>query len=321
MQSQSAYIKPLMPVMPSMQKREHCPSCNSPSFTSLYHEPYSGAGIKKYLAAHYEGRASNDADEYVYELVQCTDCNLAYQPHVPTGQLLSEIYDEWIPRTELNRIRHGMDLDNYRYFAEQIQFIIQHLQMPPHLINVLDFGFGWAEWAKMAIAFGCNVTGSELSRERLDYAQSIGLKTIDFSKLPDNTFHFINTEQVFEHLVEPRTILEGLVKALAPNGIIKISVPNAKASIRKITQTKDISLMSRQEIMPIAPLEHINAFDADSLVALGKAAGLQVLRPSLYTLYNSCSGLMNVKNAGRLLARQIYRHIYPKSTFIYFVRA
>lgn len=312
--------EPIMSATPPMVKRAHCPSCRSTSAVSLYSESYHGPNVKKYLQTHYEGRASDEADAYGYELMQCTQCELTYQLYVPAGSLLSDLYDRWIPKTELERIRSGFDLENYRYFAEQVQFVIQHFQLPPYLINVLDFGFGWAEWARMAAAYGCNVNGSELSKERIEHARSIGLEIVDFAKLPKNKFHFINTEQVFEHLVEPREILEGLAAALAPNGLIKISVPNAKSAIRKITAQKSISHLSKEELMTVAPLEHINAFEHKSLVALGKEVGLTPLKPSLYKLYNSCSGLMSPKNAGRLFARQIYRHVYPKSTFIYFVR-
>lgn len=314
-------IIPVMPMMPMMQTRERCPICRSTSFACLYREPYSGPGIKKYLDAHYEGRATDHADGYDYELVQCRDCGFTYQTHVPADSLLSEIYDAWIPKSELERIRSSFGLDDYRYFSEQIQFVIQHFQLPPHLLNILDFGFGWAEWSRMAMAYGCNVTGAELSQERIDYARSIGLAVAVFPGLPEKKFHFINTEQVFEHLVEPREVLQGLACSLADDGVIKISVPNSKASIQKIRQAKEFSSLSPIEIMPIAPLEHVNSFDYDSLIALGSAVGLKPLRPSLYKLYNSCSGCMDIKNASRLFARQLYRHVFPKSTFLYFTHA
>ena len=33
---------------------------------------------------------------------------------------------------------------------------------------MLDFGFGWAHWSRMAMAYGCRVSGVELSQERAD---------------------------------------------------------------------------------------------------------------------------------------------------------
>jgi SAM-dependent methyltransferase len=305
-----------------MRKREYCPSCHSTSFVPLYSESFSGSGIKKYIDTHYKGRASRSSlDGFNYELVQCANCNLAYQIYVPTDRLLSEIYDVWIPKSAREELRGAHNLDDYRYLSEQVQFFIQHFRLPPHSINVLDFGFGWAEWAKMAMAYGCDVAGSELSQERIEYARSIGLKVVDTQELPANQFHFINTEQVFEHIVEPRELLAHLVVSLRVGGIIKISVPNSNGSLRKLKRTRDFSSLSPNEIMPIAPLEHINSFSYRSLVALANTVGLRPLRPSLRKIYNSSSGWLNIKNAIRLVIRPLYRHVFPKSTFVYFVLA
>lgn len=305
-----------------MRKRECCPSCHSTSFVSLYSESFSNSGIKKYIDTHYKGRAAgSNLDSLIYELVQCMNCNLAYQIYVPTDSLLSEIYDVWNIKSAGEELRGAPNLNDYRYLSEQIQFFIQHFQLPPHSINVLDFGFGWAEWAKMAMAYGCDVSGSELSQERIEYARSIGLKVVDAQKLPANQFHFINTEQVFEHLVEPRGLLVHLVASLRVGGIIKISVPSSNGSLRKLKRTQDFSSLSPDDIMPIAPLEHINSFNYKSLVALANTVGLKPLHPNLYKLYNSSSGWLDIKNTIRLVIRPLYRHVFPKSTFVYFVRA
>jgi SAM-dependent methyltransferase len=272
------------------------------------------------LETHYKGRASVNLSEYDYQLVQCKKCQFAFQINVPTERLLSEIYDVWIPKCAREEKTEKHHLDTYRYIAEQVQYITQHFRLQPHLIDVLDFGFGWARWAKMALAFGYNVTGTELSHERIDYAQSIGLKVIEIQDLPKNKFHFINTEQVFEHLVEPRKLLVALKAALKEGGVVKISVPNAKRSLHKIKKRQDFSKLSPHEIMPIAPLEHINSYTYESLVALADSVGLRPFCPNLYKLYNSASGWLNPKNALRILLRPIYRHVFPKCTFVYFER-
>ena len=98
-------------------------------------------------------------------------------------------------------------------------------------------------------------------------------------------------------------------------------MPNAAAALKKIGQGKNFGTLSPGEQMPIAPLEHINAFSHDSLVAFGKEFGLKPLRPSLYRLYNSASGLLQARNLARAITRPVYRHIFPRTTFVYFVRA
>lgn len=268
----------------------------------------------------YRGRALINLEGYTYKLIQCTHCSLAYQMYVPTCNLLSEIYNVWIPNSAREELQGIRTLDYYRYLSEQVQFLIQYFKESPNLISVLDFGFGWAEWAKMAMAYGCDVTGVELSQERREYAKSIGLNVLDIQELPPNQFHFINTEQVFEHVVEPRDLLARLLVSLRTNGIIKISVPKSDGSLRKIKKTQDFTLLAQHEIVPIAPLEHVNCYTYKSLVALANTVGLKPLHPSFHKLYNSSSGWLDTKNAFRLIARPFYRHVFPKSTFIYFIR-
>ncbi len=304
-----------------MTSRNHCPACLSTTLSVVYEEPYAGDGIQRYLSRHYEGRASDSANGYTFSLSSCDQCGLAFQKEVPDEELLGELYNNWVPGTEFERAHRDYNLDEYRYLAEQVQFIIEHFKTSPGALRVLDFGFGWAHWSKMAMAYGCDVSGIELSEERRSHGESIGVHVLDLQQLPRQKFHFINTEQVFEHLVEPRAVLSQLVDSLAPEGLIKISVPDASNTLKQIARGTDFGALSAHQQMAIAPLEHINAFDYNSLVSFGRTLGLKPLRPSFFQLYNSASGLLQFKKLLRVLARPVYRHIFPRSTFVYFARA
>ena len=327
----SAYLAgPLHPPPPDlpaagpqlgMRLRSSCPACLSASLTTIYREPYRADSIQNYLKRHYEGRASHAADHYTFELSACAGCGLVFQQQVPDDDMLGEIYNAWVPNTELEREHRDYSLDEYRYLSEQVQFIIEHFGLRPSQLKVLDFGFGWAHFSKMAMGYGCDVSGAELSEERRAYGQSVGIKLVDLESLPPQKYRFINTEQVFEHLTEPREVLARLIESLAPDGLIKISVPDAGASLKKIMRGVGFGDLAPDEQMPIAPLEHINSFSAGSLEAFGKSMGLKLVRPKFRQLYNSTSGLMAPKTVARTLLRPVYRHVYPRSTFSYFSRA
>lgn len=305
---------------PILARRDRCPGCQHTAISALYSEPMDSPGITRYMRDHYERRVTRDFAGYDYELARCGHCGLAFQAQVPTPELIEEIYDRWLPATERAVVASRMNLDSYRYLAEQVEFMLRHFRCRPGELKALDFGFGWAEWARMALAYGCDVSGCELSQVRIAHAKSLGVRVLDSDRLPDAEFHFINTEQVFEHLLEPGDMLKRLAASLRPGGLVKLSVPNAAKSIRKLLGTKTFSALSDDDIMPIAPFEHVNAFTYDSLAALAREAGLAPLRPSLRKLYNSSSGWMEPKSALKVLVRPIYRHVYPKSTFAYFMR-
>lgn len=299
-------------------ERSSCPICESATSELIMREPFDGPGISEFLKQHYEGRARIEPlIGYHYELVRCSQCRLVYQRTIPGDRLLAEIYDEWIPVSERERLHQGRTLNDYGYMAEQVYFIVDHLRMRPHEVDILDFGMGWAEWSNMARAFGCRVVGAELSIERLDYARSIGIETIDWDSIPKRKFHFINTEQVFEHLLKPLEVLQHLASALSPNGLILISVPNARPTLRHLQGRRDFASLSPSAVVPVQPLEHVNCFEYSTIVRLAERAGLLPLRPSVRRLYNSSLGWLNPKRAIRLLARPIYRHVFPKSTYVF----
>lgn len=305
---------------PILARREHCPGCQWPATGMLHSEALDSPAITRYLHRHYQGRAGRAFAGHDYQLARCDHCSLAFQVQVPTAALLEEIYDCWLPATERAVVAARFGLDDYRYLAEQVEFMLAHFRLPPGELKALDFGFGWAEWTRMAAAYGVDACGAELSQVRIDYATSIGIRVVDADALPSQEFHFINTEQVFEHLLEPGRVLRQLAAALRPGGLLKISVPDCARAIRKLRRAGAFAGLSDEDIMPIAPFEHINSFTHDSLVVVGREAGLAPLRASLRALYNSSSGWMEPKAALKALARPLYRHVYPKTSFVYFVR-
>lgn len=305
---------------PILVRRSSCPGCGHAATRLLFSEALDSPGISRYMREHYHGRVARGFGGYHYELAQCERCTLAFQALVPAQSLIEEIYDHWLPATEHAVVAARMGLGDYRYLAEQVDFMIGYFKARPGTLKVLDFGFGWAEWARMAAAYGCDVSGAELSQVRIEHAKSVGIRIVDPDALPQGEYHFIHTEQVFEHLLEPGAILQRLAAALRPCGLLKLSVPNAEKSIRKLLGTRSFSALSDDDIMAIAPFEHINAFTPASLEALAKEAGLSLVRPSLRQLYNSSAAWMEPRAALRALARPVYRHVYPKSTFMYFSR-
>jgi 2-polyprenyl-3-methyl-5-hydroxy-6-metoxy-1,4-benzoquinol methylase len=311
----------IRPEFGQLRERQSCPCCGSGKFQTLLKESYDSQGLLDFFRRHYNGLADiSSLSATFYHLVRCIDCQLAFQRTIPGDALVNEIYEEWIPASERERLHRERSIDDYRYWSEQIHFFVQHLGKNPYDIRVLDFGMGWAEWASMARAYGCTVAGAELSQNRIDHARSIGIHVVSWDEIPTQPFHFINTEQVFEHLTEPLAVLQHLASALAENGVIRLSVPDSRVALKKAASASGFGELAAETIMPIQPLEHINCFESHSLTALAAKAGLKPVRPSLHHLYNSSSGWLNFRNAARLALRPIYRHVFPGSTILYFSR-
>ncbi|HET8697833.1 MAG TPA: class I SAM-dependent methyltransferase [Gammaproteobacteria bacterium] len=311
-----------MTAAPALVEREQCPSCGARDARVLLAIPYRAPAMDTFLKTYYH-RPPDTAplDGWSYELVRCASCSLGYQRYVPGPELLEAIYDHWISPAPPEGGRKRRGLSDYRLLAQEVQFLIEHFRKRPASLEVLDFGMGWGSWARMALAFGCKVAGSDLSLARQQHARSIGVEVLQWNELPGRNFHFINTEQVFEHLVEPAATLNHLASALAPGGLLRISVPNCRGALRAAAKKGSFEALSMDDIRAVHPLEHLNAFEAASLERFGRVAGLEPIRPSLRLLYNGTSGWLSPQAALKSLLRPIYRHLYPKSTVVYFQKA
>jgi len=307
---------------PAFIEREQCPSCGSRGARTLLSIPYNAPAMDTFLKTYYHRPPdTSPLDGWSYELVRCDSCSLGYQRYAPGPELLQTIYDQWISPTPPDADRKSYGLDDYRLLAQEVQFLIEHLRKRPASIDVLDFGMGWGQWARMALAFGCKVSGAELSMARQQHARSIGVEVVQWKDLPGRKFHFINTEQVFEHLVEPAATLQHLATALGAGGVLRISVPNCASALRAIEQKPAFESLSMDHIRAVHPLEHLNGFEAKTLEHFGRVAGLEPIRPSLRLLYNGTSGWLSPKAGLKSLLRPVYRHVYPKSTVVYFRKA
>ncbi len=83
-------------------------------------------------------------------------------------------------------------------------------------------------------------------------------------------FHAITLFEVLEHLVDPMATLGALRERLVRGGILVLEVPNCDG-VSGIGSESDYRL--------IHPLDHINAFSAQTLKAFAARAGFEAIVP------------------------------------------
>ncbi len=289
----------------------------------LYKKPYDEPPVSDYLKSFY---SSGGGVEFTYLkgaeyiLCECDECRLVFQKQVPNEFLMKRLYEQWISPEKAFRQHQEIDgLDRYTYYAREIATVMAYLGKIPSQLRFLDFGMGWGKWALMAKAFGCESYGTELSEERIKYAQSTGIKTVAWEEISEYSFDFINTEQVFEHITAPLDTLIHLGGALKDNGIIKISVPTAR-NIRKRLKRMDWQAEkgTRNSLNPVAPLEHINCFGRKSLLKMATMAGLEEVSMPLKTQYQFMFNLRGVRSTAKNLLLPIYRNVLKRQNYVFF---
>src|SRR5262249_31001083 len=108
-------------------ERTECPACGATTARALLRQGFGSDPLRKLFESHYEGRARVAAlIGHEYWLVRCGRCELGFQKTIPSPALVDELYEQWIPPSERERLLEQYTLDDYGYWADQVQFIIRH---------------------------------------------------------------------------------------------------------------------------------------------------------------------------------------------------
>jgi SAM-dependent methyltransferase len=313
---------------PAFVERSTCPGCTATASTVLYRCAYDAYPIREYLVDFYDSQGHADLEAVAgaeYRLDRCDACSLVYQRFAPGPDLLESVYERWIDPAFVFETEHrGHDIGYFHRLSREVELLIRSFGVEPQALRMLDVGMGWAEWCSMALAYGCAVSGTELSDARCQYARGRGVEVLTPAEVATRQFDVINTEQVFEHLVEPLDVLVQLSASLAPGGLLKISVPNGWDIARRIGvgdwgAPKDTA----DSLNPVAPLEHLNCFNHDALIAMAERAGLRpvnVLTRAVRRANPLEATLGDLARPTLRAARRVASRGAQRSTYLFFER-
>ncbi|MDX1718646.1 MAG: class I SAM-dependent methyltransferase [Salegentibacter mishustinae] len=259
-------------------KRSACPICHAKSFKSIYSIPYNSKAISRYLSQFYQPQGKIEF-EFLngvnYTLLKCEICKGIFQQYIPNDTLMYKLYEDWISPDIALKNHKIIQKKLFSTYYEEITKIQNGFYKNENEIKVLDYGMGWGTWAFIAQSYGWDTYGLELSPSRIKYAQSRGVQIVTGKEDLKETFDFINTEQVFEHIPKPLTTLMELKTWLKPNGIIKISVPTAQNIDERLKMMDwTVKKGTKFSLNPVAPLEHINFYRTESLEKMSLQTGL-----------------------------------------------
>ncbi len=276
-------------------KRRMCPACRSTQARKIFEHAFESVKVKNFIENYYGSELSEKISGHQYSLLECSKCTLIYQSNILDTQGLNYLYEVAIDKKSSLAKREQA---NSQYFQSLVLDSYAPIgffpEKKPRQIRVLDFGMGWGHWAIAAQAHGLNIVGVELSQSRISYAKSKGVKVIDLIDTVPNNFDYINTDQVFEHLDDPHSVLEKLVNNLKPGGIIKIFVPNSSIDRIKLKYGRWKPCKDS-----FHPLEHINSFTNYSINLFTKQFSLTPVS------YRELKVAKRLK-IRRLLARKIF---------------
>jgi SAM-dependent methyltransferase len=281
-------------------ERRACPVCGELRHEILRSVAFTAPAVWEFLERYYAGRiAPGDLEGGLYQVRRCPMCGFLWQAFHLDEHGMDALYERWVSPEESLAKKTRADVSLYDGYARELSAVARRLGRKPCQLSLLDFGMGWGAWCRMAQAYGYRVTGFELSRRRREHARAWGIRVID--SLADlETYDYINCHHALEHVPDPHPTLTRLVAALAPHGLLRLSVPDGSEMERRLREPGWLA-----EKDALHPLEHLNCFTCDTLARLAARSGLRhAPEPAL-----GASGL-------RALARRAVSALRPKQSGI-----
>ena len=216
--------------------------------------------------------------KHTYDLVQCSDCHLAYISNPPDADGIKAIYT-----TSANY--HDTLLDEATdSFSRQSRVADQHMAMlrkfrpAPADLQLLDIGCSSGIFLDRARSAGMEVKGAELSPDTARFAQEHFKLDVHAGDWRDadyapGSFDVITLFDVIEHLPDPATELRSLRTLLKPGGLLLQSTPDIDGLFPRVS----LKLAKRLGYWPHPePPHHLYQFSEHTLARMTQQAGFRI---------------------------------------------
>lgn len=219
--------------MPERVQRTECPICQSRNFAETFAVTRVGEQ---------------------YHFAKCHDCGFLFVADPPTdtgshGEL-EKLY--WRFRDRHNQIR---------------RLILSRLRPGQ---RVLDIGCGRGEVGFLMRDDPVEYVGYEPARGLSDFGIQNGVNIVKAEFHGEQTGDAIILDNVIEHVMDPRGLIETAARALNPGGIMIVITPNVNDIRARFAPWRERNLW--------VPPDHINYFSSSDVRRLFSYAGLKVRR-------------------------------------------
>jgi SAM-dependent methyltransferase len=264
----------------------------------------SGCGVER---GRFMCRVGPEKD---FSLVICESCGLAHiHPRPDQEKDVYQSRDSGDYEAVTGPVRSG-----FSYHHNRLLGILSRKVPPPG--RLLEVGGSGGSFLEAAHRVGYEGWGVDPA-SRLPAVPSKGIRMIreriERADLPSNHFDVAVAIQVIEHLQSPRLLIEKMVGALKPGGILYVETPNFGSLARRLRSPRFMNLN-------VAP-GHWHLFNARNLKSMVfhcgvapirswtffkalSAYGGGVFRPAMVLGLNSVLGSMGLANTLAFLGRK-----------------
>ena len=202
-----------------------------------------------------------------FPVVRCAGCGLVFLRPRPSPAELGSFYPDTYypldqqPTREARAVAEGL-------LARIIGWRREHQLQAPSL---LDIGCGTGLFLHLAREAGLQVRGIELSESavayaRMNYGLDVHHGTLENTDLPDQSFDIVTMWHVLEHLPDPVAALRRVARALKPDGLLLLGVPNFDSIEARIFGRRWYSLDAPRHLYQFTPRTMATVLNAVGLM-------------------------------------------------------
>ena len=241
---------------PSTPSSSRCPACGDKNLQIYLEAPegrFDDAAIGSSRSVFSHGR-----------VLRCTKCRHGFRQNQPSFAELAGIYG----RMDVG-VYQAEDSSRTRTAARHIHFLRQYARG----VDLLDVGCAAGLFLERARAAGWQIRGVEPNAELAAKAEqrlgsgAILNTTFEDAPLRTQVFDAITMWDVLEHVADPAAVLRRCAGLLRDSGTLLLKVPDLDSLTARILRGK----------WPVLLPEHLNYFTRQSLRALTRSAGLELL--------------------------------------------
>lgn len=214
-----------------------------------------------------------------YTINKCSDCNAYFLAPRPTEEMLEQAYASSYYGEKEEKFSSPLVEKTLDYFRSgRARRISKHLKDGA---KILDVGCGNGRFLKYLLNYGkYELYGTEMegnSAKRAMRIPEIKLKvgSLERNDFSENYFDAITLFHVFEHLTEPKQILNTISKIVKTNGIAVFSFPNIASFQSKIFKGKWLHL---------DPPRHLFFFEPECFINIMQEYGFKIIKKHYFSL-------------------------------------
>jgi len=163
--------------------------------------------------------------------VVCLCCGFVFQNPPMSPKEIEQLYRDshYIERAYGGDLRVAFD-SMMQLAPPRIQYLNQHARVGSG-VRVLDIGSGCGAFMHALHQEGCDVLGVEPDPEACDFIRqefklTVQQEMFGHSLYAGGEFDLVTLTHIFEHMADPKTVLDAIVMNLAGDGCLFIEVPN-----------------------------------------------------------------------------------------------